>query len=178
MSKRIRERNEVLETIRHCSKEFTRDTRKEHSAVVGEKAALTRCSVSRDCHIADRTTLTGVYLGQGTRVQEKVRITNSVIMDNVLVETGSVLEDCIVGDGCVIREKSGLKMSVLGRKQTTEPETKISFQLLLDKDRMIAHRYPHHFPRPLRGLHHGGLPAVPVPLHLEQHHLHQLHHLQ
>ena len=76
----------------HCSKEFTRDTRKEHSAVVGEKAALTRCSVSRDCHIADRTTLTGVYLGQGTRVQEKVRITNSVIMDNVLVETGSVLE--------------------------------------------------------------------------------------
>ena len=42
-----------------------------------------------------------------------------------------------MGDGCVISEKSGLKMSVLGKKQTTEPETKISFQLLLDKDRMM-----------------------------------------
>ena len=42
-----------------------------------------------------------------------------------------------MGDGCVISEKSGLKMSVLGKKQITEPETKISYQLLLDKDRMI-----------------------------------------
>lgn len=28
-------------------------------------------------------------------------------------------------------------MSVLGRKQTTAPESKITFQLVLDKDRMM-----------------------------------------
>ena len=76
----------------HCNKEMMRDTRLEPSAVVGEKAALTKCSVSKDCVIADKTTLNGVSLGQGSRVEEKVRITNTVIMDNVLVKSGSVLE--------------------------------------------------------------------------------------
>jgi len=113
------------------------DSRLDPSAVLGEKAALTQCSVARDCNIADKTTLTGATLGQGCKVEEKVRIINTVLMDNVIVKTGSVLEDCIVGDGCVISEKSAIRMSVLGRKQTTEPESKINFQLLLDKDRMM-----------------------------------------
>ena len=82
----------TMPTYWHCNNVLRADTRLHPSALVGEKAALTGCSVGRECSIADKTTLTGVTLGQGCKVEEKVRIINCVLMDNVLVKTGSVLE--------------------------------------------------------------------------------------
>ena len=82
----------TMPTYWHCNTALRATTRLDPSALVGEKASLTDCSVGRDCSIADKTTLTGVSLGQGCKVEEKVRISNCVLMDNVLVKTGSVLE--------------------------------------------------------------------------------------
>merc|ERR1719219_3090386 len=50
----------TMPTYWHCNNVLRADTRIHPSALVGEKAALTGCSVGRECSIADKTTLTGV----------------------------------------------------------------------------------------------------------------------
>ena len=42
--------------------------------------------------VSNKTSLTGVNLGQGCTVEEKVRLLNCVVMDNVTIATGSVLQ--------------------------------------------------------------------------------------
>ena len=58
------------------------------STVLGDKAQLSNCCVSRNCNIADKTTLARVTMGLGVKIMEKVRITNCVIMDNLTVTSG------------------------------------------------------------------------------------------
>ena len=76
------------------------DNRIHPSAVMGDRAQLSSCSVAAAVNIADKTTLSGVSLGAGTMVMEKVRISNSVIMDNVTIMPGSNIE---------VRKRTGLQ---------------------------------------------------------------------
>ena len=87
------------------------------STVLGDKAQLSNCCVSRNCNIADKTTLARVTMGSGVKIMEKVRITNCVIMDNVTVKSGTMLEDSIFSDGVTVGEKCGVKMSIIGKGQ-------------------------------------------------------------
>ena len=55
-----------------------------------------------NCSVSDKTSLTGVCLGMGSRVEEKVRLSNCVVMENVVIESGSNIEDSIICDKCTI----------------------------------------------------------------------------
>ena len=114
--------------------------------------------MSSGANIADKTTLTGVSLGSGSVIMEKVRISNSIIMDNVTIMPGSIIEvsrisiycllsnyytnfsnyqDSIICDGVTVGEKTSLKGCLVGKGQSIEHNSQVSSQTLLDKDRMM-----------------------------------------
>ena len=106
-------------------------------AKTGEKAQLTGCMVGLNCTVVDKTTLIGLSLGTGSRVEEKVKLSNCVFMENVVIENaGSNLEDSIICDNCTVSGKSSVKLSILGREQKTAEGTELSSQLVLDSERM------------------------------------------
>merc|ERR1712083_1176701 len=61
-------------------------------AEVGERAQLQDTRIGEGSVISTKTSLNQVLVGQGCKVEEKVRISNCIIMDNVTVATGSVLQ--------------------------------------------------------------------------------------
>ena len=73
----------------------------------------------------------------GSRVEEKVRLSNCVVMENVVIKSGSNVEDSIICDNCTISGKSSVKMSILGRGQETGEGAELVSQLVLDRDRMM-----------------------------------------
>ena len=98
---------------------------------------MTECQIESDCVVSDKTTLIGVSLGASSKVEEKVRLTNCVVMENVVIGSGSNIEDSIICDNCIISYKNTVKNSILGRGQKTADGTEITSQLILDKDRMM-----------------------------------------
>ena len=90
-----------------------------------------------NCSVSDKTSLTGVCLGMGSMVEEKVRLSNCVVMENVVIESGSNIEDSIICDNCTISNKSSVKLSILGRGQKTVEGAEVVAQLVLDKDTMM-----------------------------------------
>ena len=93
--------------------------------------------VGMNCIVSDKTTLTGVCLGTGSRVEEKVRLSNCLVMQNVVIESGSNIEDSIICDNCIISGKSSVKLTILGRGQKTAEGAEMISQLVLDSDRMM-----------------------------------------
>jgi len=114
-----------------------RGTMLHPQAKIGERAQLSDCKVGMNCTVSDKTTLTGVCLGMGSRVEEKVRLSNCVVMENVVIKSGSNVEDSIICDNCTISGKSSVKMSILGRGQETGEGAELVSQLVLDRDRMM-----------------------------------------
>merc|ERR1711962_1113425 len=83
--------------------------------------------------IANKTSLTKVHLGKGCKIEEKVRIINSVIMDNVTVAFGSVSEDSIISDGSHV--SGNIKNCLVGRSQ--EVNGSHENETILASDRMM-----------------------------------------
>ena len=65
---------------------------RDNQAQVGERVQLTDCILGVNSSVSDRTTLNSVCLGSGSRVEEKVRLSNCVVMENVVIQSGSNIE--------------------------------------------------------------------------------------
>jgi len=102
-------------------------------AQVGERAQLSEASFGKNTVIANKTSLTKVHLGKGCKIEEKVRIINSVIMDHVIVASGSVIEDSIISDGSHVCGK--IKNCLVGRSQ--EVNGAHENETILASDRMM-----------------------------------------
>lgn len=74
---------------------------------LGEEAKVNYSLVTEGCVIYGRVEKSILFFG--VEVHPKAKITDSVIMSNVIVEEGAVIEKAIVGEGAVIRKGVHLK---------------------------------------------------------------------
>ena len=50
---------------------------------------MKECSVGSGSVVSEKTTLTGVSVGANCTIQEKVKLINCIVMDGVMVASGS-----------------------------------------------------------------------------------------
>ena len=68
------------------------------------------------CKIAKGCKLWGTTLGEQCVVEEKVKLTNVIALDAVLIKTGVVAEGCILSSQCVIGANATIKECLVGPK--------------------------------------------------------------
>jgi len=93
--------------------------------------------VAAGAEVGERTTLTNVTLGPGCRVEPRVRLSNCVLWDGVVVQSGAQVQDSLLCEGSRVSERSVVSCCLLGRGQATAPGDQLTQQLLLEGDRMM-----------------------------------------
>ena len=77
-------------------------------------------------------------MGRDTKVEEKVRITNSFVMDNVCVKSGCNVSGSIICDGVTLPENCEIKDCIVGKGYSFKTGAKHSNELLFEAhDRMM-----------------------------------------
>lgn len=78
-----------------------------------EAKILTPVMMGRGCTIANAVVGPNVVLGDGVRIDKDVRIEDSTLMNNCLIQKGSVIRHSILGEGVTTGEKRVVEESIL-----------------------------------------------------------------
>lgn len=65
--------------------------------------------------MADKTTTKMSLIGHNCKVEEKVKVTNSILMDNVTIKEGCQISGSLLCDGSVVQEGSVIKDCIVGK---------------------------------------------------------------
>ena len=78
-----------------------------------EAKILTPVMMGRGCTISNAVVGPNVVLGDGVRIDKDVRIEDSTLMNNCLIQKGSVIRHSILGEGVTIGKKRVVEESIL-----------------------------------------------------------------
>ncbi|PLX89927.1 MAG: phosphoglucomutase [Desulfuromonas sp.] len=106
----------------------------EPQAVAGE-----RSFISRDAQLADSAELSGlVVMGDNSRVEEHVRLSNCVIGRNCQIENNVVLENAILWDNVYVKAGTSIRGAVLGNKVRVGRETIIEPGVVIADETLVG----------------------------------------
>jgi ADP-glucose pyrophosphorylase len=77
------------------------------------------------------------FTGKDCRIGDNVKITNSVILDGVILESGVSIQNSVVGVDCRLMEKCSLKDCQVGPGKTVQPGE-------VHKDETLGSNEEHH----------------------------------
>jgi len=110
---------------------------KDESGSVHEKCHFDNTSFASKCNVEGKTTLKCSAVGAGVMVNEKVKITNSILMDGVTVNSNVNITDSIVCEGAVISPGAEISLCIIGKQCMVAEGTSVANQVLLDSDSMM-----------------------------------------
>lgn len=104
---------------------------------IGDPEAYYRCNM-------ESTNKMG-YIGNGCQISPNAIIEQSVILDNVTVDSGSVIKGAVIGKGCVIEKSCKVKQgcvigpnSVIKEGTVLHPGVFLNENTVLDKNRYVS----------------------------------------
>lgn len=84
---------------------------------------MSDCAVAENTTIAERTSIKSSIFGTWCNVHPKTRISDSILMNNVIVEEGVIIEHSIICDKAIIKTGSVLKHCLVGHNYTVPENT-------------------------------------------------------
>ncbi len=76
------------------------------------------CFVGAGTYVSDKTTTKHSTLGSNCKVEEKVRVTNCILMDGVTLKEGCFVSGSLLCDGVIVPERVELKDCIVGKGAT------------------------------------------------------------
>ena len=96
----------------HYHRERTESLNKHDRTQVGSDSI-----VGEGTTIGDKSTIKRSVIGRNCRIGEKVKIINSILMDDIEVDESTTINFSIISNNCKINAKSEFKDCLIGFKQ-------------------------------------------------------------
>lgn len=95
------------------------------------------CVIGKDTAIGDKVNIKRSAIGMKCQLVESNSVTDSVIMDEVIIEEGASLKGCIVFPKVTIGKKCLLKDCIIGTDYHVEPNSVSTSETLSEQNRMM-----------------------------------------
>jgi len=119
----------------HGDKEFSMvhpSASKHQKSTIGPESL-----VGEGTQIAEKVGVKRCCIGAGCKIDEKSKITGSILLDRVTVGADCTISGCVIGDNVNIGEKTELKDCLVGSRQNIMPMGKFSNDVIVDVNRMM-----------------------------------------
>ncbi len=87
--------------------------------------------------MAGKTTTKHSTLGSNCKVEEKVRLSNSILMDDVTLREGCLVTGSLLCDGAVVPERCEIKDCIVGKGAAIK-EGGMCLSLIVDESRITC----------------------------------------